>query len=95
MRSFTHLPMRCQRPPLITTCRATQGLQDEGEQCSAAIAGRIGTGMMVMGYLSAIVRDKEGAAECKAGAAGGGYHSACLTAYGALTCRLTLQPCRQ
>ena len=39
--------------------------------------------MMVMGYLSAIVCDKEGAAECKAGAAGGGYHSACLTAYGA------------
>lgn len=39
--------------------------------------------MMVMGYLSAIIHDKEGAANHKAGAVGGGYHSACLTAYGA------------
>jgi hypothetical protein len=61
----------------------------------AAIAGRIGTGMMVMGYLSAIVRDKEGAAECKAGAAGGGYHSACLNAYGALAHCLPIHPQKQ
>ncbi len=51
--------------------------------------------MMVMGYLSAIVRDKEGAAECKAGAAGGGYHSACLNAYGALAHCLPIHPQKQ
>jgi len=54
-----------------------------GEDRVVAIAGRFASGMMVMGYLSAIIHDKEGAANHKAGAVGGGYHSACLTAYGA------------
>ncbi len=54
-----------------------------GEEKVVAIASRIASGMMVMGYLSAIIHDKEGAANHKAGAVGGGYHSACLTAYGA------------
>ena len=67
------------------SCRVSPRIQDFREQCHAALAGRIATGMMVMGYLSAIVRDKEGAADHKAGGVGGGYHSACLTAYGALT----------